>query len=156
MFVFRSKDYVKKCSSNLSFLRTCLEVIGADAINFFAESNSTNEDYRMSPIGLSDTNNVIFDNLAANLNNNYSITGVQRVYNPFLALHYELKKLQCIKEKEHFDEKLLFHGTKYFYLHSICSQNFDWRRFGKYNFLTNGIHITDLYSFDPSYTFMNG
>lgn len=124
LFVFKNKNYVKKCERNLNFIHECLIMINMD--DFLREDFDVAMDFQTRPVNQLDTE-FNFNALISK----FSIGFIEKVRNPYLAIQYQLKKMQYKKENVAVKEMFLFHGTKYPYLRDICSNNFNWRLFGK-------------------------
>ncbi|XP_068723507.1 uncharacterized protein [Montipora capricornis] len=66
------------------------------------------------------------------MSNKATILGIERVQNPFMWEKYARKKEQLEKrssrlENSPLNEKLLFHGTDWQNVPSVCEENIDWR-----------------------------
>ncbi|CAG9764420.1 unnamed protein product [Ceutorhynchus assimilis] len=60
----------------------------------------------------------------------YKIASIKKVINPYLLLHYKLRKQAMGICKE----LLLYHGTKIENIDSICADNFDWRLVSRHKY----------------------
>ncbi|NXO76502.1 PAR12 polymerase, partial [Sitta europaea] len=63
---------------------------------------------------------------------NYSILKIQRIQNPSLWKVFQWQKEKMKRENggKEVQEKLLFHGTDFTSMKTICTHNFDWRIWG--------------------------
>ncbi|XP_056644227.1 uncharacterized protein LOC130450073 [Diorhabda sublineata] len=75
----------------------------------------------------------------------FKIHSIEKVHNPYLALQYELNKIQLYEKNIQFKEVLMFHGTKKSNIDSICQKNFDWRLSGT----STGCKFGEGVSFSP-------
>uniref|UniRef100_A0A6P7HEW6 Uncharacterized protein LOC114347824 n=1 Tax=Diabrotica virgifera virgifera TaxID=50390 RepID=A0A6P7HEW6_DIAVI len=55
---------------------------------------------------------------------------IEKVHNPYLQLHYALKKDEYIRKGIRYMETMLFHGTRRAIIKDICRNNFNWRLTG--------------------------
>ncbi|KAG5887199.1 hypothetical protein JTB14_016684 [Gonioctena quinquepunctata] len=60
----------------------------------------------------------------------YKLTQIQKVYNPYLLLHYTLKEHQSRHRTKVLENKMFYHGTKKQNIDSVCESNFNWRLCG--------------------------
>lgn len=75
----------------------------------------------------------------------FKIHSIEKVHNSYLAMQYELKKIELTKRNIQFEERKMYHGTKKCNIDSICQKNFDWRLTGT----SRGCKFGEGVSFSP-------
>lgn len=129
--------YVKRVVSNYLFLEGCLAAIQRN-LSEFDLNYTQNYLYELSEFSME------YNTVARKFGKrNFDISEIKKIENPFILLHYELRKQQYRNRDVNVTERLLFHGTKEANVMQICMRNFNWRLRGE----CHGMLFISLYYF---------